>query len=60
MFIQTIIKDDRLQVTSMGFVRKVSKDTESEPDNEAIFQSFLKFLDDLASDRSPSISADRR
>jgi hypothetical protein len=60
MFIQTIIKDDRLQVTSSGYVRKVSKDTESEPDNEAIFQSFLKFLDDLASDRPPSISADRR
>jgi len=60
MFIQTIIKDDRLQVTSSGYVRKVSKDTESEPDNEAIFQSFLKFLDDLACDRPPSISADRR
>lgn len=60
MFIQTIIKDDRLQVTSRGFVRKVSKDTESEPDNEAIFQSFLKFLDDIANDRAPSISADRR
>src|SRR5262245_33219240 len=60
MFIQTIIKDDRLQVTSSGYVRKVSKDTESEPDNEAIFQSFLKFLADLACDRPPSISADRR
>jgi hypothetical protein len=60
MFIQTIIKDDRLQVTSRGYVRKISKDTESEPDNEAIFQSFLKFLDDIASDRPPSISADRR
>src|SRR5215475_13261195 len=60
MFIQTIIKDGRLEVTSTGFVRKVSKDTESEPDNEAIFQSFLKFLDDIASDRAPSISADRR
>src|SRR5215475_207345 len=60
MFIQTIIKDDRLKVTSTGYVRKVSKDTESEPDNEAIFQSFLKFLDDIASDRAPSISADRR
>ena len=60
MFIQTIIKDDRLQVTSRGFVRKISKDTESEPDNEAIFQSFLKFLNDIASDRPPSISADRR
>ena len=60
MFIQTIIKDDRLQVTSRGYVRMVSKDTESEPDNEAIFQSFLKFLDDLAGDRPPSISADRR
>jgi hypothetical protein len=60
MFIQTIMKDDRLQVTSRGYVRKISKDTESEPDNEAIFQSFLKFLDDIASDRPPSISADRR
>lgn len=61
MFIQTIVKDDRLQVTSTGYVRKISKATESEPDNEAIFQSFLKFLDDLASDRAPSpISADRR
>ena len=38
MFIQTIIKDDRLQVFSRGYVRKISKDTESEPDNEAIFQ----------------------
>jgi hypothetical protein len=60
MFIQTIMKDDRLQVTSRGYVRKISKDTESEPDNEAIFQSFLKFLGDIASDRPPSISADRR
>jgi len=60
MFIQTIVKDDRLQVTSTGYVRKISKATESEPDNEAIFQSFLKFLDDLASDRDPSVSADQR
>src|SRR5262245_1720913 len=60
MFIHTLIKDDRLQVTSRGYVRKISKATESEPDNEAIFQSFLKFLDDIASDRPPSISADRR
>jgi len=60
MFIQTIVRDDRLQVTSTGYVRKISKDTESEPDNEAIFQSFLKFLDDLASDRDPSMSVDRR
>jgi hypothetical protein len=60
MFIQTIVKDDQLQVTSKGYVRKISKATESEPDNEAIFQSFLKFLDDLASDRAPSVSADRR
>jgi hypothetical protein len=60
MFIQTIIKDDRLQVTSRGYVRKISKAVESEPDNEAIFQSFFKFLDDLASDRAPSIQADRR
>jgi hypothetical protein len=60
MFIQTIVKDDRLQVTSRGFVRQISKATESEPDNEAIFQSFLKFLDDIASDRPSSISADKR
>jgi hypothetical protein len=60
MFIQTIVKDDRLQVTSKGYVRKISKATESEPDNEAIFQSFLKFLDNIASDRAPSVSADRR
>lgn len=60
MFIQIIVKDDRLRVTSTGYVRKISKDTESEPDNEAIFQGFLKFLDDLASDRAPSIRADRR
>jgi hypothetical protein len=60
MFIQTIIKDDRLQVTSKGYVRNISKDVESEPDNEAIFQGFLRFLDDLASDRMPSIRADRR
>jgi hypothetical protein len=60
MFIQTIIKDDRLRVTSKGYVRRISKATESEPDNEAIFQGFLKFLDDLANDRAPSIQADRR
>jgi len=60
MFIQTIVKDDRLRVTSTGYVRKISKATESEPDNEAIFQSFLKFLDDLANDRDPSMSADQR
>jgi|SRR5882672_2610127 len=57
MFIQTIVKDDRLRVTSTGYVRKVSKDTESEPDNEAIFQGFLKFLDDLAGDRASSVHA---
>ncbi|MBO0860916.1 MAG: hypothetical protein J2P21_21020 [Chloracidobacterium sp.] len=57
MFIQTILSDDRLRVTSTGFVRALSKDTESEPDNEAIFQSFLKFLDDLASDRASSVRA---
>jgi hypothetical protein len=54
MFIQTILRDDRLKVTSAGYVRNLSKETESEPDNEAIFQGFLKFLDDLASDRAPS------
>jgi hypothetical protein len=57
MFIQTIVRDDRLQVTSTGYVRKISKDTESEPDNEAIFQGFVKFLDDLASDRASSVRA---
>ena len=57
MFIQTILGDGRLRVTSAGFVRTVSKETESESDNEAIFQSFLKFLDDLASDRAPSVRA---
>jgi hypothetical protein len=57
MFIQTILSDDRLRVTSTGFVRTLSKDTESESDNEAIFQSFLKFLDDLASDRASSVRA---
>jgi hypothetical protein len=57
MFIQTILSDDRLRVTSAGYVRKLSKEVESEPDNEAIFQSFLKFLDDLASDRAPSARA---
>jgi hypothetical protein len=57
MFIQTIVRDDRLRVTSTGFVRQISKDTESEPDNEAIFQGFLKFLDDLAGDRSSSVRA---
>src|SRR5215475_12430000 len=57
MFIQTIVGDDRLRVTSTGFVRQVSKETESEPDNEAIFQGFLKFLGDLASDRASSVHA---
>jgi hypothetical protein len=57
MFIQMIVKDDRLRLTSRGFVRQISKDTESEPDNEAIFQGFLKFLDDLASDRTQSVRA---
>ncbi|HEY6402978.1 MAG TPA: hypothetical protein VI479_16285 [Blastocatellia bacterium] len=57
MFIQTIVKDDRLRLTSRGYVRKISKAVESEPDNEAIFQSFLKFLDDLAGDRAPFVRA---
>ena len=57
MFIQMIVKDDRLHLTSTGYVRKVSDHTESEPDNESIFQSFLKFLDDLATGRTSSIRA---
>jgi hypothetical protein len=57
MFIQTIVGDGRLRVTSTGFVRTLSKETESEPDNEAIFQGFLKFLGDLASDRASSVRA---
>jgi hypothetical protein len=57
MFIQTIVNDDRLRVTSAGYVRELSKETESEPDNEAIFQGFLKFLDDLAGDRAPFVRA---
>ena len=57
MFIQTIVGDDRLRVTSTGFVRSLSKETESEPDNEAIFQGFLKFLGDLAGDRPSSVHA---
>ena len=57
MFIQTILRDDRLRVTSAGYVRKLSKEVESEPDNEAIFQGFLKFLDDLAGDRPPAARA---
>jgi hypothetical protein len=57
MFIQTIVRDDRLRVTSAGYVRKLSKEIESEPDNEAIFQGFLKFLDDLAGDRASSVRA---
>jgi len=57
MFIQMIVKDVRLQVTSTGYVRKVSDHTESEPDNESIFQRFLKFLDDLATERTSSIRA---
>jgi hypothetical protein len=52
MFIQMVIKDVTLQLTSTGFVRKVSSSTESESLNESIFQNFLKFLDDVASDRS--------
>jgi len=51
MFMQMIVKDERLQLTSTGYVRKVSGRTESEPVNESIFQNFLKFLDDLAEDR---------
>ncbi|MCI0390418.1 MAG: hypothetical protein MOB07_16835 [Acidobacteria bacterium] len=54
MFIQMIVKDDRLELTSSGFVRKISDSTESELVNESIFQSFLKFLDDLAADQTSS------
>lgn len=57
MFMQMVIKDAQLQLTSKGFVRQVSKQTESESVNEAIFQSFLKFLDGLASDITPSADA---
>ena len=48
MFIQMIVKDDRLQLTSAGYVRQLSSQTESQLDNESLFQSFLKFLEDLA------------
>lgn len=57
MFIQMIIKDAGLQLTTRGFVRKISKDKESEMVNEAIFQSFLKFLDYLASDGAAAVRA---
>ncbi len=57
MFMQMMLKDDQLQLTSKGFVRQVSKSTEPEPVNEAIFQSFLKFLDNVASDATPSVGA---
>jgi len=59
MFMQIVVKDAGLQLTSEGFVRRISNDKESEPVNEAIFQSFLKFLDYLASGRTPSVSASR-
>jgi len=60
MFMQMIVKDDQLQLTSTGYVRKVSGRTESEPVNESIFQNFLKFLDDVASDRPSSIRAEKK
>src|SRR5262245_3223174 len=52
MFIQMMVKDDQLETTSSGYVRKISDSTESEGVNESIFQSFLKFLDDLATDQT--------
>ncbi|HKQ75932.1 MAG TPA: hypothetical protein VJ810_19715 [Blastocatellia bacterium] len=55
MFIQMIVKDDQLELTSSGYVRKISDSTESDLVNESIFQSFLKFLDDLATEQSSSI-----
>ncbi|MGE0127367.1 MAG: hypothetical protein AB7U82_04595 [Blastocatellales bacterium] len=57
MFIQMIIKDADLQLTSTGYVLKVSDRTESDTVNEAIFQSFLKFLDGVASDPTASAGA---
>jgi hypothetical protein len=51
MFMQMIVKDGTLQLTSTGFVRKLSASTESETINESIFQNFLRFLDDVARDR---------
>jgi hypothetical protein len=57
MFIQMIVKDDRLELTSSGYVRKISDSTESELVNESIFQSFLKFLDQLATGQTSSIRA---
>jgi len=35
-------------------VRKISDSTESDLVNESIFQSFLKFLDDLATEQISS------
>ncbi len=49
MFIQMIVKDARLQLTNNGYVRELSDQKESDPDNESIFQSFLKFLDNVVS-----------
>ncbi len=54
MFIQMIVKDVSLELTSNGFVRKVSADTESESVNEEIFQKFIKFLNELVSDQVSS------
>lgn len=53
MFIQMIVKDGGLQLTSEGFVRDLSSLKESEAVNEAIFQSFLHFLDDVANNQTP-------
>lgn len=53
MFIQMIVKDGGLQLTSEGFVRDLSSLKESEAVNEAIFQSFLHFLDNVANNQTP-------
>lgn len=57
MFIQMIIKDAGLQLTTRGFVRKISNHKESQMVNEAIFQSFLKFLDYLANEGPAPVRA---
>jgi hypothetical protein len=54
MFMQMVAGDVTLQLTSTGFVRKLSNSIESEPLTESIYQNFLKFLDGVARDRISS------
>jgi hypothetical protein len=50
LFMQMILADPSLQLTSTGYTHVLSARKEDEPTNEAIFQAFLKHLDRLATE----------